>query len=230
MTNSVRVQLYGGGIDSVCIAHLWKPDIKLFCNLGTAENPHELRRAMEAGCLIDQRLYLGDQVLANKILPGRNLLLVAIASFYGNNIMLGSTAGDTTHDKDARFLELSSLLLDHILGHDPLKAKPFHAAGLNVWAPAGLLTKAELVKRYLAADGDPQVLLNSRSCYGAHEEECGECRSCVRKYVALTLAGLKPKFLVKPDLHKALAYAQQRDRGPETLDIQKAIDYEHSQS
>lgn len=220
---SRTVQLYGGGIDSVCIAHLYKPDVKLFFNLGTPENKFERQRAEAAGAIIDERLFLGDQVLANKILPARNLLLVALASYYGNTIILGSTAGDTTRDKDANFLFQTTRLLDHILGHDPDKALPFHAAGLSVVAPALHLTKTQLVARYLQSGGDPDVLVNSRSCYSEGEHECGECRSCVRKYVALKLNGLSPTFEHSPNLEAALAYAKARGRQGEILDIEKAL-------
>lgn len=222
-TNPRTVQLYGGGIDSVCIAHLHKPDVKVFFDLGTPENKFERLRAEKAGAVVDTRLFLGDQVLDNKILPARNLVLVTLASYYGNNILLGSTAGDTTRDKDANFLFRTTQLLDYILGHDPDKALPFHPNGLSVIAPALHLTKTQLVARYLAADGDPDVLINSRSCYSSDEHECGVCRSCVRKYVALKLNGLNPTFQHSPDLEAALAYAKARGRQGEIVDIEKAL-------
>jgi 7-cyano-7-deazaguanine synthase in queuosine biosynthesis len=85
------------------------------------------------------------------------------------------------------------------------------------------MTKVELVKAYLDANGDPKVLLDSRSCYGGHEVECGVCRSCVRKYVALKLNGLNPVFLTEPNLEEAYAYAQRRGRGQETRDIERLM-------
>ena len=222
-TTTRTVQLYGGGIDSVCIAHIHKPDVKVFFDLGTPENRFERQRAIDAGAIVDDRLFLGDQVLENKILPARNLVLVALASYYGNTILLGSTAGDTTRDKDATFLFQTTQLLDHILGHDPDKALPFHARGLSVVAPALHLTKTQLVARYLATGGDPSVLINSRSCYSSDEHECGVCRSCVRKFVALKLNGLSPTFQHSPDLEAALAYAKARGRQGEIVDIEKAL-------
>lgn len=221
-----RVQLYGGGIDSVCIAHLFPPDVKVFFDLGTVENKWEKLRAVAAGAICDNRLFLADQVLANKILPLRNLLLISMASYYGNEIVLGSTAGDTTRDKDAKFLEMTTAVLDYVLGHDPDKALAFHGDGVMVVAPALRLTKAQLVAQYLEAGGDPEVLINSRSCYGEHEQECGLCRSCVRKYVALKLNGLSPNFTSTPDLEAALSYAKARGRGQESIDIANALNLE----
>lgn len=224
--SNVTVQLYGGGIDSVCIAHLHQPDIRVYFDLGTEEAAQEKQRALAAGAIVDSRLFLGDQVLPNKILPARNLLLVAMASYYGNTILLGSTAGDTTRDKDFTFITSASRLLSHILQHDPTKALPFHAQGVTVFAPGLHLTKTQLVRQYLEANGDPDALVNSRSCYTGHEVECGQCRSCVRKYVALRLNGLHPHMRVKPDLRQALAYAQERQRGEECNDIQRLIQQE----
>lgn len=218
-----RVQLYGGGIDSVCIAHLFPPDVKVYFNLGTVEAAREMKAARAAGAVIDHRLNLADQVLPNKILPARNLLLVAMASYYGNEIVLGSTAGDTTRDKDSTFLQMSTALLQYVLGEDPVKALPFHGYGMQVVAPALRMTKSQLVEEYLKQHGNPQALLNSSSCYEGGDVECGVCRSCVRKYVALKLNGLTPVFQQEPDLDAALAYAKARGRGQETEDIQRSI-------
>lgn len=217
------VQLYGGGLDSLCISHLFKPQVKVYFHLGTEEAEQESRAAAAAGAIIDKRLQLADQVLPNKILPARNLLLVTLASYYGNEILLGSTAGDTTKDKDAEFLVRTQGVLNHILRDAGPKALPFHAPGLTVWAPAGHMTKTQLVRRYLEEGGGVQALLKSRSCYHGQEQECGVCRSCVRKYVAFKLNGLNPQFHQVPDLHQALVYAERAGRGPETEDIRKAM-------
>lgn len=217
------VQLYGGGMDSHCIDFLFKPDVKLYCHLGTVEASHEAEVALQAGAVVDHRLQLADQVLSNSILPARNLLLVAIAAYYGNRIWLGATAGDTTRDKDETFLSSCSELLDHILGHDPDKALPFHKHGIVVEAPAARMTKTQLVERYLREGGNPVTLLRSRSCYRGGRLECGECRSCVRKFVALRLNGLTPVFAKQPDLRAALAYSKSRGRGLETSEIERLL-------
>lgn len=221
----MRVQLYGGGIDSVCIAHIHKPDVKVWFHLGTEEADEEMAAARSAGCIIDHSLKIGQWVLPNKILPARNLLLVTLASYYGNEILIGSTAGDTTRDKDLAFCELSSQVLDHILAHDKDKAQPFHAAGVMIYAPALHTTKTQLVRTYLQTGGSVDALIDSRSCYAGGEKECGECRSCTRKYVALKLNGIDvaPLFAVKPDLEQALHYAIERNRGEEIEDIKRAM-------
>lgn len=218
-----RVQLYGGGIDSHCIAHIVQPDVKVYFHLGTEEADREADVALRAGAIVDHRLYLADQVLPNKILPARNLLLVAMAAYYGNTIYIGSTAGDTTRDKDATFCKLTEDVLDHILAHDPGKALACHAAGLSVVAPALHLTKTELVRLYLSKGGDPAALLASRSCYHDGKLECGVCRSCTRKFVALRLNGLHPVFAEEPDVAAALEYARARNRGAETLELERLM-------
>lgn len=218
------VQLYGGGIDSLCIAYLHRPDVKVYFHLGTEEADREAYAASGVGCIVDHRFSLGDQVLPNKILPARNLILVAGATYYGNNILLGSTAGDTTKDKDEEFLSLTSKLLGHILVGDVEKTLPWFEDGCLVTAPARHLTKAQLVKEYLRHGGDPIALVeDARSCYHGGETECGICRSCVRKYVALKLNGIEGRFECEPDLLAAVQYAEQRNRGREALEIKECL-------
>lgn len=218
------VQLYGGGIDSLCIAYLHRPDVKVYFHLGTEEADYESDVARQVGCQIDSRFYLADQVLPNKILPVRNLILVAGAAYYGNSIILGSTAGDTTRDKDEGFMQLSTQLLSHILVGDPDKSLPWFDQGAEVIAPARHLTKTELVAAYLQHGGEAIDLIEmTRSCYHGDELECGVCRSCVRKYVALKLNGIEAPFANKPDLLAALQYAEQRNRGREALEIKECM-------
>lgn len=219
------VQLYGGGIDSLCIAHLVKPDVKVYFNLGTEEARHEERVARRNGAVIDFRFNLKENVLPNKILPLRNLFLVAGAAYYGNCIIVGSTAGDTTKDKDQKFMELCTELIRHVLVGDPDKSLPWFNNDAYVIAPRRNSTKAELVREYLAAGGSSQDLIyNSRSCYHGGENECGVCRSCVRKYVALKLNGITNlAFESEPDLQTALSYAISHNRGREADEIKECM-------
>jgi len=219
------VQLYGGGIDSLCISYLVKPDVKVYFNLGTEEAPHEEKVARRRGAIIDYRFTLKDQVLPNKILPLRNLLLVAGAAYYGNYIIVGSTAGDTTKDKDERFMVLCTELLQHVLVGDPDKSLPWFNDGVAVVAPRRNSTKAELVREYLTAGGSAQdLIINSRSCYHSGALECGVCRSCVRKYVALKLNGITTEaFQSKPDLQEAYDYALSHNRGREAAEIKECF-------
>ena len=63
---------------------------------------------------IDDRLDLSDVEFESAIVPLRNLFFVMIASYYGDRIVLGATAGDRSTDKDLNFAKKTSDLLSYI--------------------------------------------------------------------------------------------------------------------
>jgi hypothetical protein len=48
------------------------------------------------------------------------------------------------------------------------------------------MTKTEMVKWYLGAGLDPQILISTRSCYSPGDNRCGACSACFRRWVAFT--------------------------------------------
>ena len=101
----------------------------------------------------------------------------------------------------------------------------------EVVMPFKNMTKVEIVKYFLDKYWNPELLWEeSRSCYLGNEKECGVCRSCLRKYVALKLNGIYTKgiFEFEPESKKImeefLKESIEKNRHEEILDIKKVIE------
>lgn len=87
-----KVLLYSGGMDSWLIDKIWKPDVKLYVDMGTKYSQEEIKR-LPADVVVE-KLDLSKWEREDKIIPLRNMYLIGIATNYGNEICLGATAGD----------------------------------------------------------------------------------------------------------------------------------------
>lgn len=216
-----KVLLRSSGIDSHCIEYLESPDISVYFDLHHEYNKEELKHLPEH-VVIDDMLDLGAHIKDNYILPRRNAFLILGAAFYGDVVMLGTTAGDSTKDKDDGFIVRMNELLAY-MGNDPGKC-----THVRIVAPYMGTTKRDIVKQYVNNGGDVTSLLNTRSCYNIQERECGVCRSCLRKYVALFLNGIDCSSFMeihpRLNLDDALAYAIKQNRGDEINDIQEVLE------
>ena len=74
------VLLYSGGMDSWIVDKLYNPDIKLFFNIGTANNKLEFEYVKNRKdiIIIDFPLYQFEQPMNNYFLPLRNLHFINI--------------------------------------------------------------------------------------------------------------------------------------------------------
>jgi 7-cyano-7-deazaguanine synthase in queuosine biosynthesis len=191
---TTKVLLYSGGMDSLCLAHLWQPDVLLYANMGTPYAEAEMDRLPQ-----DDRLHVVDlpvQEFArpDAIIPLRNLLLVCLGAQYGQDgdgvaVALAATAGDRILDKSDEFAARASTLLTWLW-------QPQHwtvGKDVHVVLPAKTMTKAALVRQYMADWGDTGALLASLSCYSPTPDGvgCGACKSCARRWVALEHNGLR---------------------------------------
>jgi len=221
--------LFSGGMDSYCMKHIVKPDVLLFFELATEDNRREMINLAEMPFFKDVKIIhlpLADWEMENKIIPHRNSILALIASNYGNEIYLGATAGDTTKDKDYVFKSQIEGMLNYFAldSHKtPVKAYPFT---LNM--PFKGLSKAGILGRFIKANGDVQELLKySRSCYKGEDYECGECRSCLRKAVALVLNNIRIDTVFEKDPFLAITQEgllKLAERGEEFLEYERAKD------
>ena len=78
---------------------------------------------------------------------------------------------------------------------------------------------------YLKHGGSTEALLKTRSCYSDEDGECGKCRSCIRKFVALKLNGQETEWIEDPMKHieEAYEYAVKNNRKAEINDLAKLI-------
>lgn len=207
--NYPLVLMFSGGLDSYILWKLYKPDRVVTCDL-----QHRYRRKETTAIsqlvdvdielrekdrlITDYRLHLGDVEQGSGYIPMRNLFLAMIGSLYGERVMMGTTLGESSRDKDSKFLRNTNKLLKHLYGRTWGNDKQ----KIDIVFPARYTTKATLVKKYLEA-GYPASALNlTVSCYHETKWRCGECNACFRRWVAMRLNGIQEDY----DVHPAEAY------------------------
>lgn len=231
---SVKILLYSGGLDSYIISKLSPPDRALYFHLNLPYNEAEIKTMG----MLDTAFYvlypfgnggvggIGGFELDNKIIPLRNLFFALYASYYGNEIILGATKGDSTHDKDQPFCDMVTQLVQYI--YDPPEKAPLSCreSKFILSIPYRKYTKTQMVKMYLDKGLPPEMLLKTRSCYGVGEKECGECRSCFRKAVALRNNDIYDSSIFETDpfqkSQQNIEYAKKVGRQEEIQEIEEA--------
>lgn len=179
-----KVLLYSGGMDSWLIDKLWKPDVKVYVKLGTKNSDEEIKRLPKDIIVADfSELHKHEEPNNNFILPLRNLFLVELASYYGDEICLGSTADDIHLDNCPEFISHAEDVLNYLWKETGRHCK--------IVMPFAHLTKAELLREYIKQGGDVECAYKSTfSCYTPIDgKECGACSSCSQKRKAFELNG-----------------------------------------
>ena len=192
---SKSVLLFSGGMDSLIINTLLKPDILLNVNMNSTYDAREREtfpnlisefKQGENYIYLGKELDLGIYERDDAIVPNRNAHLVLLASHYGETIWLGSVNGDRSFDKDRKFYHHMETLLNHMWQEQHWTEE----RRFTVSSPFKDRTKTDLVEEYLMRAGQPQFLLDSYSCYEGEEKHCGHCKACFRKWVALENNGI----------------------------------------
>lgn len=228
------VLLFSGGMDSVIMNHLLKPDILLVF-------PHGNKyQDMELNCIyyLSAKYNLINIAYADTfdfrgmerddaIIPSRNLYFITRAADFGETIYLGSVYGDRSTDKSLEFFKKCEDMLTYLFQDSHWS----EGRSFSVSAPYKDKTKTELVQMFLDAGGNPQMLLDSYSCYEGTETPCGVCKPCFRKWVALknnniSTAGYFQKDPSKAEWLQELLPAIKTNtyRGREDDDIRRALE------
>lgn len=181
-----KVLLYSGGMDSWLIDKLWKPDVKLFFDIGTSNNKGELERVkkrvetLHDVEIIKLPLAQFEQKDNNYYLPLRNLHFVTYAAHYGDVICVGATGSSTHRDKNDVFSNLCENTLNYLLSEDG-------TGPVKVVMPFRGMSKTDILAQYLRDGGDIEECYNSTfSCYNpsSNGEPCMNCTSCFSKFTA----------------------------------------------
>jgi len=218
MGGNMKVMLFSGGLDSYIISKLVNPDINLYISIGS-------KYCWEERCnligfddetydkiYVNEYLDLGEEELSNAIVPMRNLFFIMIGLYYGNHIILGATRGDTTLDKDLIFRDKAKNLLRYLFKNKEKNPKYWKEdMDVQIELPYKGYTKAQLVKEYLDKGLSKKWLYKTRSCYGTTGKECGVCKSCFRKAVALAHNNIYDKNLFLEDPLKNPTLAKERE-------------------
>ena len=184
-----KVLLYSGGMDSWLIDKLWKPDTKVFFDIGTANSNYELERVKNEPNVEIVKLPLSrfEQPQNNYYLPLRNLHFVTYAAHFGDVICLGATGSSTHKDKNEVFANLAENTINYLLeeeGRLPVK----------IVMPYRNVSKTDILAEYLAQGGDIQRCYDETfSCYSPKQDgsPCMKCTSCQSKFTAFYNNGYK---------------------------------------
>lgn len=185
------VLLFSGGMDSLIMNYLLKPDILLFISHGNKYQDVEMRQLKKLADkkIIDKKKlrifpignWLGSFERDDAIIPNRNLYFITIATHFGEKIYLGSVFGDRSKDKSRPFFRKCENMFDYLFQEQHwCKGRTF-----SISASFKDFTKTQLVKKYLKEGGDGEHLKISYSCYEGKKKPCGWCKPCFRKWVAL---------------------------------------------
>lgn len=189
--------LYSGGLDSLimynyAVAHGYTP-LCLHVDLGQPYGDKE-RATFN---IVDQfhpkvevihmsGLYeLISSRLSNQIIPSRNVMLSVIGSMFSGEVWLGALDGEQLgkeHDKSPRFFEEISNLLTYT-------NEMFQPRTL-VKAPFAEMSKSETIAWALDYGIPLSVLVGTSSCYSDTEHKCGECLTCVKRFLAFKANGI----------------------------------------
>ena len=190
----MKVLLYSGGMDSWLIDKLWKPDKKVYVDIGNNYAEAEMVR-LPKDVEIVHFPFLGEQEMENKIVPLRNLYFIMIASHFGDEVCLGATEGDKHNsDKTPEFLEETEKLLSYLLADKKINRK------LKICMDFVKVSKSELISRYLENGGDIRKLQEETfSCYYPQKENdkwhpCYNCYPCFRTFALYFAHGAKYSF------------------------------------
>jgi 7-cyano-7-deazaguanine synthase in queuosine biosynthesis len=185
--NNKKVLLYSGGMDSYIISKIDNFDTLLYIDTKSKYSKIEidfLKKQNLKNLEIDTRLDLSDVEMQSALVPLRNLFFVSIGTYYGDEIVLGATAGDRSFDKDITFAEKSSDILSYIY------SKSWWSEGRNIRVNLKYKdwTKKDLIEEYIKQGYDVQDLINkSFSCYFPDNgKECMKCKPDIRKYTFLS--------------------------------------------
>lgn len=180
-----QVILYSGGMDSLILAAMYPEAVLLYVDLNTAYSAKEMANLSKLPrwelVRVDRRLSLGDRERPDAIIDDRNLFLVLIAAMYGDDIMLGATAGDQSNDKNPEWADKTTALLNYMRGDKHHAGEPKK----TVLLPIKGWSKGQLVHWWIITNHAPRLLVESVSCYSSEHEQCGVCKSCMRKWLAL---------------------------------------------
>lgn len=182
-----EVLLMSGGLDStIAYWYLEKP-YSLWIDIGQKYKAKEkeavknLKRRYDINIDFIKGLDLSQfEKGENAYIPRRNALLLQLASYYGNKLFLVGIEGDNVEDKSPEAFQEIENCLNFI-------SKEKEDKQIKIRSPFWGLSKGEIVRWFKKNVPDAEeILLTSVSCYDKDIEwQCGSCKSCFRKAIAM---------------------------------------------
>lgn len=190
------VLLMSGGIDSLIAWYYLDKPRAIYIPLCTPYSNKEQAALVKLKSMCDgladkltitQDINIGQFQYGEKaFIRHRNLILAAIASNYGDNIVIAGTEDDCVEDKSEIAFNKMTECLRAISPPGDLP---------SVTSPFWHMSKSDII--YWAMNNvhnSENIMRASVSCYDSKVNQCGLCPSCLRKAVAFTVNGLKIDF------------------------------------
>lgn len=179
---------FSGGLDSYIAWHYLEKPQTVYFHLNTPYSLKEIDviKKLIPSTIIDLSLNLRNrQIGDDAYIPFRNLYISLLASKYGKEIIIAGLKDDLVPDKSPgafRTMTETMNVLDKEIGY-------------MVRSPFWERTKSQIVKWFLDHGGDPNLLLQTVSCYSEEGTNyCASCSSCFRKWNALYENGITLDF------------------------------------
>ncbi|GAB3066278.1 7-cyano-7-deazaguanine synthase [Micromonospora schwarzwaldensis] len=191
-----KILLFSAGLDSFPAWHYLGKPPALYFDSGHYGRQQEIDtvRALAATHGMDlevsSELDLSSRATPQgDLIPFRNVLFAMLASFRAEVIWCVGVKGDHTADKSPEaFARMSEML------------SAFADRPIRVDSPFWDMTKTDVVAWYLSSGLPVNDLLQTFSCAtpGAALVHCGQCPSCLRRWIALTNNGVNGRFASSP--------------------------------
>ena len=188
------VLLFSSGIDSLIAWFYMNKPKAIYLDLKTKYSYKEKQTIIKLKklipdfeCEIIENIDLGQFEIGNKAyIPHRNLIISAIASNYGDRIILAGIEDDNVEDKNPEAFKKMTECLNFISKPDKI---------IEIYSPFWNMSKSEIIKWMLKnVSNAKKILRTSVSCYSMTTNQCGQCPSCLRKAIAFEACGLKIDF------------------------------------
>lgn len=130
----------------------------------------------------------------NGFIPLRNMYLLQLATHYSKNVVFGTLHHESAPDHRMPFIGMMEWLINSQLQPSEYKKE---ASSVNILTPFSNYTKTELVRWYLGNGGDAEALRRTVACY-SEKGQCGQCRSCLNRWVAMDSNGIEEGYSYRP--------------------------------
>lgn len=188
-----KILCFSGGLDSVIAWWALDKPICVYFKLGHKYEEKELNCIKNLQDKFGMKIIISDALKLgefeggeNAYIPNRNLHFAAVASNYAPNVFIIGVKGDRVGDKNPQAYEGISAVLNLI-------KKP-NTPTIKVDSPFWKMTKTDIIRWLVNEIGKKkasEVYKTSVSCYDDKTlGQCGRCKSCFRKFISMTYAGI----------------------------------------
>lgn len=178
--------MFSGGMDSLISSLLVECSNLVYIRLGHRYEARELQassrlvRAMGASLTVLFGPDLGRFEEPSAYIPGRNLVLAYMGALAHDTVYIALQKGERDlSDRSVEFCEVASKALSVAMDRT-----------IKVITPCAALYKDEMVTLYLEQGYPVDWLRHAWSCYMGWSKECGGCKACIRRYIALKANGI----------------------------------------